>query len=396
MSTEAPAGMGRRAGAGLLLAASAAVLLATGGWAAVRGGLLHRPAASPTTPAVPTGTVTIIRGTVTARQLVPGVLGYAGSLTVVAPATGETGAAGPIPADAAAPTGTITALPAPGTVVRRGQPLYEVDGHPVPLWYGRRPAWRAFRPTMADGSDVRQLEANLVALGFDRGRAVTVDGHFSAATAAAVRRWQRAAGRAPTGVIGPGEIAFLPEAVRVASVAAALGAPVQPGAAILAATSTRPVITVSLDPTLQQLVHPRSGVAVTLPDGATTRGSVTAISRAATTVDGGTDQGQSQGGGNTRPTIAVTVSLADPRAASGLDQAPVQVAITVEEHRGVLTVPVTALLARSGGGYDVELLAGAADRRVPVQTGLFDEASGVVEVTGPGLAAGSRVEVPAP
>jgi len=33
---------------------------------------------------------------------------------------------------------------------------------------------------------------------------------------------------------------------------------------------------------------------------------------------------------------------------------------------------------------------------VPVQAGLFDEIAGVVEVSGPGLAAGQHVAVPSP
>ena len=40
-------------------------------------------------------------------------------------------------------TGTITRLPKPGTVVRRGQALYDVDGKlGAYLMYGRTPAWR--------------------------------------------------------------------------------------------------------------------------------------------------------------------------------------------------------------------------------------------------------------
>jgi hypothetical protein len=51
---------------------------------------------------------------------------------------------------------------------------------------------------------------------------------------------------------------------------------------------------------------------------------------------------------------------------------------------------VTALLARPGGGYQVRLADG---RYVPVEPGLFDDTTGMVEVTG--LAGGQRVEVPA-
>jgi hypothetical protein len=73
----------------------------------------------------------------------------------------------------------------------------------------------------------------------------------------------------------------------------------------------------------------------------------------------------------------------------------VQVAITTGSVRGALVVPVTALLARSGGGYAVEAVgAGARNRLVSVSLGLFDDAEGLVQVTAPGLAAGQEVVVP--
>jgi multidrug efflux pump subunit AcrA (membrane-fusion protein) len=59
----------------------------------------------------------------------------------------------------------------------------------------------------------------------------------------------------------------------------------------------------------------------------------------------------------------------------------------------VLAVPVTALLARSPGGYEVEVIgAGGARRYVPVTPGLFDDNSGLVQVTG-NLTPGQRVVV---
>jgi hypothetical protein len=73
----------------------------------------------------------------------------------------------------------------------------------------------------------------------------------------------------------------------------------------------------------------------------------------------------------------------------------VRVGITTDRVRGALTVPVTALLAQSGGGYAVELAgAGESNHLVPVSLGLFDDADGLVQVTGSGLAAGQKVVVP--
>jgi hypothetical protein len=317
---------------------------------------------------------------------VPGTIGYDGSSAVVAQTAG----------------GIVTAVPAAGSVIRRGQPVYEVDGHPVPLWYGPRPAWRAFEAGMSDGPDVRALEANLAALGFDPDHAMTVDGHFSAATLAAIKRWQRDTLRQPpsgrTGAIPLGHVLFRPGPLRVASASATVGAPVQQGAPILSVTSTRPVVTVALAPGLQGQVRAGDRVRLVLPDGTATAGIVQRVSRVAVLADPapGQDGGGGGGGdGSQGATIPLTIRLTMPRAAAGLDQAPVQVAITTESHRGVLAVPITALLAQPGGSYAVEVVAGGARRRVPVRTGLFDETSGLVEVAGPGLAAGTTVEVPA-
>jgi peptidoglycan hydrolase-like protein with peptidoglycan-binding domain len=282
--------------------------------------------------------------------------------------------------------------------------VYELDGQPVPLWYGARPAWRAFQLGMTDGADVRQLEANLVALGYDPNRAITVDGHYSGATAAAVKRWQKATGRARTGAVQLGQVVFVPGPVRVATVPATVGAPLPSGTAILTATSTRPQVTVALDPAMQQLVRRGNRVEVILPDGKTTRGTVRTVSRVATQPTGGSGQnggqnegegGNGSGGGSGQATVQVTIRLAAPRAAANLDQAPVQVAITTQAHKGVLAVPINALLAQLGGGYAVRVLDGGSRRLVAVRTGLFDETAGLVEVQGAGLAEGTTVEVPA-
>jgi peptidoglycan hydrolase-like protein with peptidoglycan-binding domain len=386
----AEAGSRRRVRAGTLAAALAVALLAAGGLAMARGGLPGRQAAAAATSEVPTGTATVVRTDIVERQLVAGRLGYDGRFAVLG--QGPAADAGGQPQG-----GTLTRLPAPGAVVARGQALYEVDGHPVPLWYGTRPAWRPFGPGMADGADVRQLEANLVALGFDPGRAVTVDRRYSWATAAAVRRWQRAAGLARTGAVPLGRVVFLPGPVRVGEVATTVGAVVQGGVEILAATSTRPVVTIDLNPAAQQSVRRGDRVLVTLPDGTTSRGRVRSVGRVAAVPGAGSAQDQGgDGAGIGLATVTVTVGLADPRAAANLDQAPVQVAIATEASRGVLAVPITALLAEPGGGYAVELVEGGGHRRVGVRTGLFDETAGLVEVEGDELAERAIVRVPAP
>ncbi|HEY0398838.1 MAG TPA: peptidoglycan-binding domain-containing protein, partial [Acidimicrobiia bacterium] len=87
--------------------------------------------------------------------------------------------------------GTLTWLAPAGSTVDRGQPLYEVDGRKVPLLFGDRPAWRPLGPDVK-GTDVRQLEDNLVALGYANARTLDVDDTWTAATTDAVKRWQKA------------------------------------------------------------------------------------------------------------------------------------------------------------------------------------------------------------
>ena len=390
----------RRVRAGLL--AGVLVVVVGGGWVVARGGLWGRSAAATPTAEVPTGTAAVARTEVVERQQVAGTLGYGDSVTVVGQSQAGGGSSGG-GAGGQAQDGIVTRVPAVGAVVGRGQAIYEVDGHPVPLWYGSRPAWRAFQLGMPNGPDVRQLEANLVALGFDPDRAITVDGHYSWATAAAVKRWQKASGRARTGAVPLGQVVFLPRPIRVAAVTATVGAPLPAGTAILSVTSTRPQVTVALDPAMQQLVRRSDRVEVILPDGKTTRGTVATVSRVATQAgtgsgqNGGENQSQGEGGsGSGQATVQVTVRLTNPKAAANLDQAPVQVAITTQAARGVLAVPISALLAQPGGGYAVQVVQGATRQRVPVRTGLFDETAGLVEVQGAGLAEGATVEVPAP
>lgn len=91
----------------------------------------------------------------------------------------------------------------------------------------------------------------------------------------------------------------------------------------------------------------------------------------------------------------MVVSPSDPAATGTWDQAPVQVTVTTATVPRALVVPVTALLAQSGGGYAVEVVdPQGAHHLVSVSLGLFDDADGLVQVTGSGLVPGQEVVVP--
>ena len=105
------------------------------------------------------------------------------------------------------------------------------------------PAYRGIGPGDR-GTDVRQLEQNLAALG---ATGFTVDDRYTGTTADAVRRWQRRLGLAETGRVELGRVVFTPTEVRVDTVDAAEGQPVAPGQSILHVTGTAKVVTVTTD-----------------------------------------------------------------------------------------------------------------------------------------------------
>jgi peptidoglycan hydrolase-like protein with peptidoglycan-binding domain len=325
-------------------------------------------------------TAPIERRDLVVRDSEDGTLGYSGSRTVLSRLSG-----------------TITWLPAPGQVIRRGQRLLSVDDQPVVLFYGAQPAYRRLAAGVADGEDVREVEENLVALGYDPDGAMAVDGHYTETTAAIVKRWQRALGLRATGVVELGRVVFLPGERRVGPVKVALGSTgggSSPGGGngnsaateIMETTSTRRVVTVKLDATKQAVAQVGAHVTITLPDGSATGGRITGVGKVAQKSSSGTGAGGDNQG---TATIPVSIALTGQRRVTSLDQAPVTVGFAKERQRRALSVPVTALVATAGGRYAVDVVEGARHRRVPVTPGIF--ASGYVEISGAGLTAGQRV-----
>jgi peptidoglycan hydrolase-like protein with peptidoglycan-binding domain len=287
-------------------------------------------------------------------------------------------------ATAVGQTSSYTRLPDVGAVVRRGQTLYEIDGRPVILLDGRTTAWRSFTAGMSSGRDVAELNANLRALGYGR---VSGDA-FTAGTGAAIEAFQAAHGLERTGRLLLGSVVFESGAVRVTTVTPATGAAVQPGP-VLTVTSMRRQVTIALDASQQSGIRVGDAVTITLPDNTTTPGRVSFVGTVATSPSGQDAASQS-------PTIEVDVTPLRPGATGRLDEAPVNVAIETASVKNVLAVPVGALLALASGGYAVEEMPVDGSRRlVAVEVGLFDDAQGLVEVTGAGLRPGQRIVVPA-
>ena len=118
-------------------------MLAVAGAAAGFGtrALLHDGRGSAASGAVRVSSALVVRTSLTSTTQVSGSIGYHGSYTVFDQTQGT----------------AFTALPGTGTTIRRGMRLYEVDGSPVILFYGRRPEWRTLSAGVAMRA-VRRVE----------------------------------------------------------------------------------------------------------------------------------------------------------------------------------------------------------------------------------------------
>ena len=321
-------------------------------------------------------------------------------------------------ATAVDPGTTYTSLPNVGDVIKEDQSLYSLSNEPVPLLYGAIPAYRAFSVGMSDGADVGQLTHDLIALGYGTG--LTQSNHYSSATAGAVERWQRVLDLPATGEILLGQVVFEPGPIRVTAVTPSVGSSVGGGGGgasagagdgtVLTATSTTPIVTVDLDVSQEYLVKPGDAVSIVLPNGTSSVGGhIETVGNVATCPSGGgtgsgtgaqsgsssasTSTCSSGGSGtNSGPTVPVTITLDSTPELATLDQAPVNVNITTQMANDVLAVPVNALLALQGGGYGVDVVTGSTSRLVGITTGLY--ANNMVKVSGSGIRAGMRVQVP--
>ncbi|GIJ49109.1 peptidoglycan-binding protein [Virgisporangium aliadipatigenens] len=343
--------------AAAVVGGAAAAAFGVGGGSADPG---ERPSAAQTT--------TVTRRTLVDQTKVPAKVAYGNAAPVVSQAAG-----------------TVTWLPAPGTVVSRGQPLLRADDQPVVLLYGALPMYRQLTAG-AKGEDVKQFAQNLKALGYS---GFPVGTEYTEATATAVKRWQKALKRTETGSVEVADVIYAETELRVAAQSVRVGA--KAAGAVLTATGTGRVVMADVPRPDERLAKPRNAVTVILPDGKELAGEVSTVGTGAepSTVEG-QQPPQNQGGGETIP---IVVTVKDQGALPADPDARVTVKYVAETRADVLTVPVQALLALGDGGFGLELRDGGTRRVVPVRTGLF--ADGQVEVTGDGIAEGVTVGVAA-
>jgi hypothetical protein len=266
--------------------------------------------------------------------------------------------------------GVYTKLPAAGQVINCGQVLYWVDDDPVVLLCGSRPFYRDLAEG-DDGWDVATLNKNLRSLGYDADDA----DDFTGKTASGL------SDLLDESTLRIGDAVVLPGPVRIAGVTAQLGGRAAPGSPLATAVTTRREVVVQLNAAQQAQVKVGNKAQVTLPDDRVAGGRVSRIGTVATQARDGS------------ATVPVYLTLDRPKDAGTLDAAPVRVQITTAGVKNALIVPVTSLIG-AGTGYAVERVTTTGGREtLPVKLGLFDDAAGMVQVTGD-LRAGDRVVVP--
>lgn len=274
--------------------------------------------------------------------------------------------------------GTVTQVAPAGKVVGNGGVLYRLDTRAVVRLNGKVPAWRPLGPGTTDGADVAQLEHGLRALGYADD--LLVDDHWSPATTQAVKDWQDDLGLDETGTIPLGEVVFTDGDVRVQAPVAHAGDRVQPGMPIIKVSDDTRQVTATLDPSQKALAPVGGTVNLTFPDGTATTGKIRSV-----VTRPGTEQQQDA--------LEVTVSLPhEPAVDKQLEGSAVQVEFRHVLAENVLTVPVTALVALTTGGFGVQKIgANGALSYVPVTPGVFADTD--VEITSDALAAGDKVVV---
>ena len=311
--------------------------------------------------AAPPATTTIVRTDLSTSVLTAATLGY----TPIDPIVNRL-------------NGTYTSLPTVGSTISDGDVLYRVDNQPVVLMIGATPAWRSFTSGMTNGPDVTELQSNLISLGDAAGLFTVPTGHFDWQTREAVTRWQIANAYPATGQIALGEIVFSPAGIRTSASSAMPGQEASPGTAPFQATSTRRTVIVPISPNLPPVAVGQL-VSIVLPSGTSTPGHVTAI-------------GPSEAPQPSGATTVLTITPDRPTATGTEASVPVQVSLTIQSVHHVLAAPIAALLAISGGGYGLEIVTRAGVHHlVGVTTGVF--AGSQVEVTGSGIAAGTKIVV---
>jgi hypothetical protein len=360
----------RRTAVGVIAAATVATAAGLAASGTLGGGGSDKTEA----PTGPAATAKVERTTLKDTVKADGKLGY-GDVSSVLSASSPSG--GP---------SLVTWVPKAGDVITRGGNVYSVNQQKTPLLYGNIPIYRTLS-SGDSGSDVKILEENLKALGYD---GFTADSEYTSATAAAVEEWQDDLNRDQTGVVKPGEAVVAPGPRKVAQVKAQVAGP--PNGVVLSWTGTEKVVTLDLASQYEDLVKAGTKAKIELPNGSTVEATVTDIGAPSNAADGTAADAKAN---KKDVTLPVEMKVENQKGLGEYQAASVDVLLESKARKDVLAVPISALVARNGGGYALEVVKPSAPNGVeyvPVKLGMFSDS--MVEVSGAGIAEGSVVGVP--
>ena len=273
------------------------------------------------------------------------------------------------------PSAVLTGLLDVGATAGRGTVLYTADEQPVVALIGDLPAWRTLEQGVDDGADVRQLEENLVALGY--GDDLDVDETFTADTAAAVEAWETDLGRAsPDGVVTLGDVVFLTEPGDVLGHEASVGDTLEAGSPVLTIGSEQRIVVADVDATEAGGWTPGSTVELEWADGTTTEGTVIGTGKDVT---------------DSRVELSVAVGAGDSGAGERRSGAEATVTLVDARRDGVVAVPVAAIIDDEGSPAGRVVQPDGPDRTSRVETGLV--ADGWIEIAA-GLGGGEEIRLP--
>ena len=125
---------------------------------------------------------------------------------------------------------------------------------------GDVPGWRDLSTSSSDGVDVRQLELNLVALGFDPGGTIVIDEEYDEATGDAVTRWEESLGLDADDEVDQSQVVYVGGTVLVDDVPVTVGASVSSGGSLVGGRQTERMVQV---PAVAADAAPVTGFAAT-------------------------------------------------------------------------------------------------------------------------------------
>ncbi len=192
LASPPPRRRGRR------LAGAAGVVLVVGvvAWVAGMFDTGHARSAGVSDNEHPTSITTVTQGTLSSQISADGTLEY-------------TTSGGPDYSVVNQAAGTFTSLPRAGAVFSRGRVLYRVSNDLVILLYGNTPVYRSLYEDDT-GPDVRELNRNLVALGYAISSELDPSSdYFNYETAYTLERLQYHLGEDETGSLAEGQAVFL-------------------------------------------------------------------------------------------------------------------------------------------------------------------------------------------